>query len=273
MLARFRPNLTYANVMATIAVFLALGGGAYAAATVGSSQIKKNAILSRHIKNGQVKTSDLAPNSVGGGKIIDGSLGSPDLAANSVDSGKISDGSVGPGDLAANAVGSDKIIDGAVGSTDLAANSVGTGNVADGSLLAQDFKPGETPTSAAYRAVIDLSQAGVEEKTIMKKGPFELFLRCQQTATDNLSVVLLKSNVAANATTSTDAQGGNGFGRVADAISAGGDVVIASMGPSAAFKWLGAAPISALSPDTTLDGVLQLGVNGYHTCEASFFGG
>jgi hypothetical protein len=30
MIARFRPRFTYANVMATVAVFLALGGGAYA---------------------------------------------------------------------------------------------------------------------------------------------------------------------------------------------------------------------------------------------------
>jgi hypothetical protein len=28
---RFRPRVTYANVMASIAVFVALGGGAYAA--------------------------------------------------------------------------------------------------------------------------------------------------------------------------------------------------------------------------------------------------
>jgi hypothetical protein len=142
MLGKFRRHLSYANVMATIAVFLALGGGAYAAATVGSSQIKSNAILSRHIKNGQVKNADLAANSVRGGKIIDGSVGSPDLAANSVGADKIIDGSVGSPDLAANSVGADKIIDGSVGSPDLAANSVGTDNVIDGSLQAQDLAAG-----------------------------------------------------------------------------------------------------------------------------------
>ena len=49
VLAKLRSRLTYANVMATIAVFMALGGGAYAAIklpsnSVGSKQIKKRAV-------------------------------------------------------------------------------------------------------------------------------------------------------------------------------------------------------------------------------------
>ena len=49
MLARTLSRLTYADVMATIAVFLALGGGAYAALrlprnSVGARQIKANAV-------------------------------------------------------------------------------------------------------------------------------------------------------------------------------------------------------------------------------------
>ena len=51
---RIRSHLTYANVMATIAVFLVLGGGAYAAL-----HLPKNSVKSRNIKNGQVKAKDL----------------------------------------------------------------------------------------------------------------------------------------------------------------------------------------------------------------------
>jgi hypothetical protein len=48
MLAGLRHRSTYANVMATAAVFIALGGGAYAATrlpanSVGSRQLKENA--------------------------------------------------------------------------------------------------------------------------------------------------------------------------------------------------------------------------------------
>src|SRR5256885_17224173 len=50
-----------------------LGGSAYAAATIGPSDIKNNAVRSRHIKDA-VKNPDLGANAVGTGKVIDGSL-------------------------------------------------------------------------------------------------------------------------------------------------------------------------------------------------------
>ena len=58
MLAKLRSQLTYANVMATIAVFLAMGGGAYALTvprnSVGAGQIKANAVDTAEIKNNAV---------------------------------------------------------------------------------------------------------------------------------------------------------------------------------------------------------------------------
>ncbi len=61
---RIRSHLTYANVMATLAVFLVLGGGAYAA-----FHLPKNSVRSRNIVNGQVKTPDLATGAVTGPKL------------------------------------------------------------------------------------------------------------------------------------------------------------------------------------------------------------
>jgi len=46
-------------IVALIALFLSIGGIGYAAATIGSSDIKKNAVKSRHIKNEQVKKKDI----------------------------------------------------------------------------------------------------------------------------------------------------------------------------------------------------------------------
>lgn len=55
-----RPKLTYANVVATIALFgMVAGGGAYAASKIGPKDIAKNAVRSKHIKDGQVKAGDL----------------------------------------------------------------------------------------------------------------------------------------------------------------------------------------------------------------------
>jgi hypothetical protein len=54
-----RPS--YAGVTATLALVLALGtGGAYATGKIGSKQIAKSAVKSKHIKDGGVKTPDLA---------------------------------------------------------------------------------------------------------------------------------------------------------------------------------------------------------------------
>lgn len=75
---KLRAQLTYANVMATIAVFLVLGGGAAVAAgglgknSVGPNQLKKNAVTTAKIKNGAVT----------GAKIRLGSLGTVPSATN-----------------------------------------------------------------------------------------------------------------------------------------------------------------------------------------------
>ena len=76
MLDRLQQRLTYANVMATIAVFGVLaGGGAYAASKIGASDIAKNAVRSKHIKqsavkskhvkDGQLRVADLADEAKG----------------------------------------------------------------------------------------------------------------------------------------------------------------------------------------------------------------
>jgi hypothetical protein len=67
MLAKLRAHLTYANVMATIAVFIALGSGAYAAATIGAGDIEENAVRSKHVKDGKIKRADLNADALGEG--------------------------------------------------------------------------------------------------------------------------------------------------------------------------------------------------------------
>ena len=63
MVKTVRERLTYANVMATIAVFMALTGGAYAAATlprssVGTTQLKSNAVTSSRVKDRSLLARD-----------------------------------------------------------------------------------------------------------------------------------------------------------------------------------------------------------------------
>ena len=65
MLKGLRRHLTYANVMATIAVFVALGSGAYAAVT----------ITGRDVKDGSLTGKDIKRNSLGPRQIAELKLG------------------------------------------------------------------------------------------------------------------------------------------------------------------------------------------------------
>src|SRR3954470_8575909 len=63
MLTKITSRLSYSNVMATVAVFVALGGGAYAAFkmprnSVGSAQIKRNAVSSSKVKDRSLLARD-----------------------------------------------------------------------------------------------------------------------------------------------------------------------------------------------------------------------
>jgi hypothetical protein len=62
-LSGLRPHLSYANVVASIALFVALGGGAYATITlpknsVGPKQIKRNAVSGKKVKNRSLSRAD-----------------------------------------------------------------------------------------------------------------------------------------------------------------------------------------------------------------------
>src|SRR5829696_374316 len=61
---RLRPQLTYGNVTATIAVFVALGGSSYAALRIGSSDIVDGTIRARDVKR----------NTLGGSRIAESKL-------------------------------------------------------------------------------------------------------------------------------------------------------------------------------------------------------
>lgn len=65
MARRLSRHLTYANVVATLALFLALGGVGYAAAT----------ITGRNVKNSSLTYRDLKRNTLGGSRIKESRLG------------------------------------------------------------------------------------------------------------------------------------------------------------------------------------------------------
>lgn len=75
-----RPRLSYANVVATIALFIALGGASYAALnlpknSVGTKQLKKNSVVGAKIKKNAVTGAKVKDQSLTGADIDLGKLG------------------------------------------------------------------------------------------------------------------------------------------------------------------------------------------------------
>ncbi len=93
-------------MISVIALFIALGAGAYAAGlpknSVGTKQLKKNAVKTSKIANGAVK----AP------KIANGAVKTPKIASRAVGSAQLTDGAVGSGQLANRSVSAEKLVSG-----------------------------------------------------------------------------------------------------------------------------------------------------------------
>jgi hypothetical protein len=88
MLRAVLRRLTYANVIATLALFLALGGGAvwaaknhHRAAKVGTGKLKPNAVTAGKIKANAVTQAKIRNNAVTNAKIRDGSVDLGKIAA------------------------------------------------------------------------------------------------------------------------------------------------------------------------------------------------
>jgi hypothetical protein len=79
MLSKLFSRLSYANVVSTIALFLALGGVSYAAVrlpanSVGTRQLKRGAVTGVKIKNRAVTSSKIAANAVSGFNVDESTL-------------------------------------------------------------------------------------------------------------------------------------------------------------------------------------------------------
>ena len=97
---RIRSHLTFANAMSLVAVFIALGGAAYAANTVSSSDIVNDQVYSADVRNdglsgGGLAAQDLQAGAVGTSEVLNDTVAGGGLAAADLRSG-----SVGPAEAA-----------------------------------------------------------------------------------------------------------------------------------------------------------------------------
>jgi hypothetical protein len=135
---RFLPRLTYANVIASLALFIALGGAAVAAGlpknSVGPNQIKKGAVTPKALRKGAVTSGKIAPKAVVAGKLGPNAVLPGNLGAGIINTSKIAAGAVNAEKIANNVITTNKLNNKAVTAAKIAEKGVATGNLADESV-------------------------------------------------------------------------------------------------------------------------------------------
>jgi hypothetical protein len=126
VLAQLRTRLTYANVMATSAVFIAIGGSSYAAIQVTGKNVKNRSLTARDIKKSSLTTRE----------IKNASLLARDFRAGQLPAGPA--GAQGPRGLAGR--------DGANGATHVTYRRTTGTNSTTESTATVDCDPGEVAT-------------------------------------------------------------------------------------------------------------------------------
>jgi hypothetical protein len=138
---RIREHLTYANVCASLALFVALGGTGYAAIT-----LPRDSVGSRELRANSVGSSELNKNAVTSASVRDGSLTPRDLSATARSSLAGPAGATGP----AGPVGP-------AGPAGAGGVTGAQGPKGDRGLPGLTGAPGEPGADAAtYRAAVDL---------------------------------------------------------------------------------------------------------------------
>jgi hypothetical protein len=132
MMRKFLPKLlsrlNYANVIATVALFVALGGAAVAAG------LPKNSVGPNQIKRGAISAAKLKRNAVVSGKIAAKAVTAGKLGANAVLPGNIGNGAISTDKIAAGAVIASTIKNGVVTTNKLANANVTTPKLGDASV-------------------------------------------------------------------------------------------------------------------------------------------
>jgi hypothetical protein len=176
---RFLPRLTYANVIASLALFIALGGAAVAAGlpkgSVGANQLKNGAVSAKAIRAKAVTAGKIAPKAVVAGKLGPNAVLPGNLGAGIIDSSKISAGAVTAEKIKNNVVTGPKINNAAVTSQKIAANGVATINITEGAVTAPKIgKAAITAEKLAPEVLNNVSplKSGQTQRGIFDVGSF-----------------------------------------------------------------------------------------------------
>ena len=119
-----KRHLSVANVLSVTALFVALGGTAFAAVKLAPGQVKTVNLANQAVTNPKIKTQ-----AVTSGKIKNNGVVTADLANGSVRGAKIANGGIGSGKLGKEVVLNSNIAKKAVTESKLGAEAVTTGKL------------------------------------------------------------------------------------------------------------------------------------------------
>ena len=160
---QFRSRLSYGNVVASLALFVALGGTATAAITlprdsVGVVQIRADAVRSPEIQGDAVRSPEIAPDAVR----------SSEIAPDAVRSSEIEGDAVRSSEIAPDAVRSSEIQDDAVHTSDIEAGAVHSSDILDETIVLADLAPGAISALDAPRVRVD--ERGLQDVALCPAG-------------------------------------------------------------------------------------------------------
>ena len=242
------PKLNYANVIATIALFVALSGIAVAAGlpknSVGTKQLKRGAVNAAKLKRGAVTAGKIAPRAVVAGKLGANAVLPGNLGNGIITTTKLSDGSVIASKIKNGVITTNKLNNCALTTAKLGEGSVTLGKLADIAPLLGTLKSGQTlrgvfSLGSTAAAAADTTRSGASFQfplqntpavTVLKKG--ETSANCSglgggnnqtpQATGGNLCVYVTESkNLDPAAPLTAENNTRLGFGLVAKAEAAG----------------------------------------------------
>lgn len=217
MIAAVRKRVTYSNVIATMALFIALGGVAVAATqlprnSVGKRQLKRGAVTSAKLAKKSVIAGKLGPNSVGPGNIGNGAITTAKLGAGSViastiknsviTTAKLNNEAVTAPKLGKEAVATAKLDKEAVVTAKLDNESVTSAKLGKGSVtaakLSEEIGPllGTLKSGQTLRGVFDVGATAKEGGDLARGGVSFQFPLLKEPAV----TVLLPGQTSANCT-------------------------------------------------------------------------
>lgn len=165
------PRLTYANVVSTLALLIALSGGVAYAATklpdrsVGEFQLRPGAVTAEKIRKNAVTAPKIKAEAVKQGKLANGSITAAKMTGGSVSNGSLQDGSVTNAKLAAESVTGDKAVESTFSQVPSAARAEFATNAESASPPAFAAISSEATVDSSFSKAIaqvkDGTQAGV----------------------------------------------------------------------------------------------------------------